>query len=200
MVLEARVSKHERVLAVAKEHGWTANVSPAGDSITLAAVRGAESMLITWVNGGLQHPLTYSLAGVRDVKLRNVAAALKQMAEQPNYSTSRARRPTVDTDGEEIPREALPFEMDDDDAVIIRAVRGKVIIWKNSMVDQYERGQVPPPMRLEVPDGKGGKKRILRTSRNIYLTTSAAGRRILTFPAVNEQFRSVGLDAIVAIR
>jgi hypothetical protein len=45
----------------------------------------------------------------------------------------------------------------------------------------------------------GVEKVVRRASPNVYLSTTSAGRRVLTFPAVGEQFRSMGLDQIVQV-
>jgi hypothetical protein len=199
-------AKAVRVCTAAESHGWTFAVSRGDEGTSVSLSRGPELMVITWDKGGsLMHPLTYSISGIKDVRLRNVSAAIKQMADKPNLTAVRTRRPsapsaTAEEGVVEITQEELPFPMDAPDAEIIKALRGKHLVWWNKLGEQYETGQIPGPARVQIPDGRGGKKWVLRTSRNIYVTTSSAGRRIITFPAVNEQFRSVGLDSIVRVQ
>ncbi len=185
------------------EPPWDFVQKEEGDRTTLVLTRGEERIEFAWEKNALQHPLLYTLAGVREVRLRNVSAALKQMGEKPNY---RVRRTSRAAGAEREVREdvgplmtTLPFELDDDDATIIKAVRGHSITWRRTMQPGYETGMVPGRYQVDVPDGKGGKKKVWRTSPNIYLRTTSTGRRVLTFPAVNEQFRSCALDQIVSV-
>lgn len=201
------MGKAERVIAVAQATSppWEVDLV-AGDaaSETLHLARGDETMTIKWVNGGLEHPLTYSLSGVKEVKLRNVSAALKVIEGKPDY-TKRTAAPRQERSSapREIAKVALPFDIETaTDSDIIKAVRGKQIVWLNEMAGEYERASVPPRKLVEVKDASapGGVKKVWRTSRNISVSKTSAGRRVLTFPAVGEQYRSVGLDSIVQIR
>lgn len=196
--------KHERVIETATgvEPTWENEVDKLDDEgITLTLTRGDESMQITWDGrGSLVHPLVYTLSGIKEVKLRNVAAALRVIADKPNYTrrvgVRRERQaPAVP---ENVP---LPFDIElATDEEIIKAVRGKKLTWLNEMAGEYETGMVPDAKRVEVPDGNGGRKFVRRTSRNITMSVSSEGRRILTFPAVNEQYRSLHLDRLVQIK
>lgn len=199
-------AKYNRVVAAGSEHGWE-HERLAEDNVTgVRLTRGPEIMEVRWDAGGsLLHPLTYAISGIKQTRLRNVSAAIKQMADKPNLTAVRTRRasaPSATAEGEviEITREELPFPLDAPDAEVIKALRGRHLVWWNTMGEKYETGQVPDRQRVAVPDGRGGKKLVWRTSRNIYLTTSKAGKRSLTFPAVNEQFRSVHLEAIVRVQ
>lgn len=194
------MSKHERVVAAAKEHGWEFQlISVPGEGTGVELNRGPENLMIRWdLTGSLMHPLTYRVAGVRETKLRNVSAALKQMADKPNLTPAR-RRSSAAVEVDETPYLPLPFDTDADDATIIKALRGKTIVWRNRLLNTLESGQVPDRFQVKVKRD-GVEKLVWRTSQNIYMTTSSAGRRIITFPAVGEQFRSVGLDQIVQIR
>lgn len=165
--------------------------------------RGQETIEFTWEGNTLIHPLLYKLPGIREVRLRNVAAALRQMGERPNYTprrTSRTATAAREVPGEDEPLALpLPFDLEDDDATIIKAVRGRTITWKLPLSGSYDTGTVPDRYQVTVPDGHGGKKTVWRTNPNIYIKQTSAGRRILTFPAVMAQFRSCGLDQIVSV-
>jgi hypothetical protein len=194
--------KSDRVVAaaVAATPPWEHDLREAPDGCKLRLFRGEETMLITWdANDGLVHPLSYRLTGVRDTKLRNVAEAMRYIAGKPDYkarsATRRASAPRAAAAPTAIDKDLLELP----DREIIKRLRGKVITWHNRGLDTYESGGVPDRKQVSVPDGAGGKKLVWRTSRNISMSTSSAGRRILTFPAVGEQFRSVGLDQIVDV-
>lgn len=200
------MGKADRVikLAEATTPPWECELSTVGAGELLTLARGDETMQITWENGGLVHPLVYTLAGVREVKLRNVSAALKLVLGQPEYKTARAPRVVGEPKPKVEPVTAvLPFDIvEATDAEIIKAVRGKKLTWLNDMMGEYESARVPDRKLVEVkdPDKPGQWKNVYRTSPNITMSTSAAGRRILTFPAVNEQYRSVGLDRLVQVK
>lgn len=203
------MKKAERVIAAANEASppWEYSSEERGDLFVLTLTRGQETMEITWdtaQNDTLVHPLNYSLAGVREAKLRNVSAAIKTIGDKPNFKARRTARPKADVpkEEEEIVPMPLPFDKDEStDRDIVKAVVGKRIIWRNRMLGTYESGIVPARARVEVkdPDNPGKNKFVLRTSKNIRMTTSSEGRRILTFPAVGEQFRSVAMDQIVQV-
>lgn len=196
--------KYERVVAAAEAATppWNHILSTEDGECTLTLNRGEEAMVLHWDGrGGLVHPLTYKLYGVRDAKLRNVAEAIRYIGERPNYKIrSSTRKAAAESTVDTVVRAALDesyFDMDDKG--IIKLLRGKRITWHNEMLDQYETAEVPDRYRILVPDGAGGKKPVWRTSRNISMSTSSAGRRIITFPAVGEQFRSVALEKIVDV-
>lgn len=202
------MKKAQRVIASANGANppWEYETEESGDLYTLTLTRGEETMQITWdtaQNDTLIHPLSYSLAGVRETKLRNVSAAMKIIEGKPNYTARRRKVAAPQPAGEpeeDIKPLPLPFDPEESsDRDIVKALTGKRIVWKNRMLGIYESGVVPPRVRVEVKDGNGGFKTVLRTSRNIRMATTTAGRRVITFPAVNEQFRSVGLDQIVQV-
>jgi hypothetical protein len=195
--------KSERVVAaaVAATPPWEHDTQSALDGTKLRLFRGEETILITWdANDGLVHPLSYRLSGVRDTKLRNVAEALRFIAGKPDYKPKAIRSAARKTSVSRTAGKAVELGLDEmEDKEIIRLLRGKTLTWWSPMQELHESGSVPDRKLAEVPDGKGGKKKVWRTSPNIYMSTSSAGRRILTFPAVGEQFRSIGLDQIVNI-
>lgn len=208
------MKKAERVIAKAEgtTPPWQWETEDAGDLYTLTLTRGEENMQIVWdtsKNDALVHPLTYSLSGVRETRLRNVSAALKLVEGSPDYTGRKAKktvskpRPTeADEKDWEPVAIPLPFDpLESTDRDIVKSIVGKRIVWRNTMNGEYETAVVPPRERVEIKDADnpGKMKWVLRTSRNITIKTTSAGRRVLTFPAVNEQFRSVALDQIVQI-
>lgn len=193
--------------AVAAEPPWDTKLTESEDLTTLVLRRGDETIEINWgfrENGSqyLEHPLCYSLLGVRDIRLRNVAEAMRVIAGRPDYTTKKARKKAVveKAEPEEVVSMPLPFDpQTSSDVDIRRAVSGKSLTWRGGMTGEYFTGTVPPRRRVEVPDGKGGKKFVLRVSPNVYITTTEDGKRVLTFPAVNEQFRSCYLESLVQV-
>lgn len=199
--------KSDRVkdAALAADPVWTVEDTSSPGLYGLKLTRGDEEMTVNWSseNDGLVHPLDYRLRGVKEVRLRNVSAALKQIADAPNYKVrSKVPRERSEEAPETLER-ILPFDPETaTDAEVIKAVCGKRLVWWNSMGAAYDSGEVPGRKRVEVadPNKVGEKKWVLRTSRNITIKVSSTGRRVLTFPAVGEQFRSVGLDSLVQVR
>lgn len=200
-------SKAERVIAAAQAATppWEHEVEEVEGFTTLTLIRGDETMQITWDSKtALIHPLTYTLAGVREVKLRNVSQALKDcITVAPDYKVKKTVQRRVASPPKEVGRSPLPFDIEEaSDEEIIKAVRGRKLVWLNQMAGEFEQAVVPGRKLVEVkdPDKPGAMKKVWRTSRNIKMSTTSAGRRVLTFAAVGEQFRSIGLDTLVQVR
>lgn len=197
--------KHDRVIAAAEaaDPKWDHEVEISDSGVTLNLTRGDESMQIVWgPKTELVHPLSYSLKGVREVKLRNVSGALAVIAGKPKYTQKRTAKARVERTAPDPIATVLPFDISTaTDEEIIKAVRGRTLTWYSSMSDEYETATVPDRRLVEVKDSSrpGGVRKVWRTSKNISVKTTSAGRRVLTFPAVNEQFRSLGLDTLVQV-
>lgn len=205
-------SKAEALAAFGKEHGWTTGVDEANPGLVVTAVRGAETITCFFVDGKYD---TTRHASVEvngwTGKLRGVHGCRNQMAGEgrdrphPNPGTGRSgprkkdRGDEPDVPEDESPEDAhrrVPFAIDDDAVVIIDAVKGKTIRWRNGTSGAMEEAWLPG-------DAKGKKR-----SKIEIVDHPKENRRIIRFFTVTsitehgEQYgpeRSVFLDKITRV-
>lgn len=179
--------------------GWKAEVTEPipGKSAIVTATREDEAIDVMFINGVLdtdQMP-TYTI-GQRTVKLRNVSAAKKQMEVPPQEALKvaasvsvRRERKVRDKDEEGQPRELsiiVPWDNESTDEEILEFVKGRRIIWRNSVSGTYDEASVFP---------HGMKKH-----KHLQIVESRDGRKVLNWASVEGGFRSVFIDAIVQVR
>jgi hypothetical protein len=204
--------KAEALAAFAKEHGWKAKVADANPGLLVTAVRGAETIRCYFVDGKYDTTRHASLeVGDWTGKLRGVHGCRKQMAgegrDRPHPKPGQGRsgpRPGRRKDAEEIPEDEspedamrrVPFSVDDDPIVVIDAIKGKTIRWRNGTSNLIEEAWLP--------GAADGKKR----SKIAITQHPKTGRRMVNFLTVTaitehgEQYgpeRSVYLDKIVRV-
>jgi hypothetical protein len=154
----------------AKQHGWSGKWTGTEEphTVHLFCRRGeSETIDIWWHSNGslmLDRLPVYSLAGER-IKLRNVSAAAKIVAGQPDTSRLRkaVRKQRRQLGVVETPEEAaellasvqgsLPFDHESTDAEIKAVLLGKGITWINRISGQLNSAVVGGAKHFAVKNG-----------------------------------------------
>lgn len=177
---ESGKAKAEDCLKVAKENGWKTSVEEDGNQITVTAKKDGQTLKIVYLNAKVTFSrVTFSNGN--EVKLRNAANWKKQASLPPEErpatqrtvqksrgTTKRAiKRGDEGAERDEQATLGRPFLMDDPDPVVIEAVAGHKIVWRNGVSQRLDSAEVP------------GKERNLR----LYIHPKS-NRRILQFAEV----------------
>jgi hypothetical protein len=204
--------KAEILKEFAEEHGWKVKVSDdKPNGIKLVSKRGNET-ITCWFSEGryVTDPMGYiEVEGSSwQGKLRAAHACRRQMSGEgrdrphPNPGSGRSaprskrEEPTPETESPEDAHKRVPFALDDDDVVIIDAIKGKSIHWRNKMSGLVEEAIIPADLTF--------KKR----PKVVINTHPKTGRRILSFFPVEgmgdhgEVYggeRNIALDRIIRV-
>jgi hypothetical protein len=191
-------TKAAQFAADAEAAGWSIGIQTSGDLVTVTATRDAEEIEISWKGEACQNGSTYRNGGYCK-SMRNAAACRRQMSLAAGQATPpsnrRARRrpassATAEDSYEESPEDAdafrleLPFQLDDEAEQILKLLLGKMITWKSSLTRNLHSAVI-------LPNADQNHIQIEEHPKN--------GKRILTFAAKGEGFRSVYLESIVAV-
>lgn len=190
------IDKAESFLADAKARGWNVESTRNGNKTTVLATRGEnESVSVTWENNACLNECWHRLDG-KNKKLRNAAAARRVLegstkTSSPNSKTSTPRVPlptqTLELPSDDQPQAPIPEwgtkYVSKPDKEILAKVIGKEITWVNSRTRQLDSATV-----LKDPN-----------QRQLRVEYTRARRRVITFAALGEGFRSVYVDAIVSV-
>ena len=187
-------SKATKLAEFAEDFGWTSVIeTPAPDTVVAVLTKESEEITATWVNGIVPPEATpVYCVGERQVKLRNVSAAKKQIGSEPDAKpiqelspgpVRRSRRGSGSLPPN-LPRRRVPFDVETaSDEEIIKALTGKKIRWRNMMANgKIEHGQV----------SRRGKQ--IKIERHPNRST-----RTITFCDDNGGFRSVALDRLLVV-
>lgn len=199
-------SKSDALAAFAEASGWETKIVPMPDNcVTVSSERGSELIEVHFSDDKLdllQMP-TYTING-RTVKLRNVSAAKKQMVVSPEDALKavpatgpkRERKPREKHDddrGAVVLRRITPWEdesaegWEDDD--IVEAVRGKKLVWRNTIAGTYEDAHVLP----------------MAKQKQLKIVVAPNGKRVLNWASCDDHgklcgFRSVYIENIVQVK
>lgn len=194
------VDKAEAFRAEAEKEGWEISVEHAGARVTVTATRGKEAVQVTWEKNACLNECFYTIDG-KNKKLRNAAAAKRVLvnAEVSGSTSVPVKRISAKPSGV-IPQPRNGADIDIDrtppipvwgarhiakpDREILRLVVGKQITWLNSRTKQLETARV-----LSSPD-----------QRQLRIEWTRAQKRVITFAAYGEGFRSLYLEAIVSVK
>lgn len=157
--------KADTLVAFAIESGWDANavIVEGEPGILVQAARDNEVIQCWFVDGKYDSTRPASVTvGSWSGKLRGVHGCRKQMANEgrdrphpePGKGRSAPRGKSKKTDEQpedvvpedespEDARKRVPFLIDDDDATIIEAIKGKTIRWRNGLSGQMHEAQLP---------------------------------------------------------
>lgn len=203
------VGKANGFMEVCKASGWETKWKAANnyEFVEVTATRGGEKVVIAWINNQLNGPPEYFFNGVL-TKLHSAAVAKRTVqAAKPDIAAyqRRARRtatvagaPGTAPESSSAPLEidpteyTLPFNIHEDlDSVILKAIRGNTIIWRNSMTRAIMSEYVPH---------KAGDKVFNWDTKNVfYLATTESGRDYVSYMNVNGVFRAVALETLVGV-
>lgn len=174
--------KVQRIEASAKEHGWTivAEYDEDADATNVLVHRadGEERMVFEW-EGQRSISVCYTFAG-DSRQMQNVAAALRQMAAEPDVMRSirrgrRSRGPSKEVRG------AVTVTEDMSDEEILDKLCGKRIVWRSELSTE------PRETRILAQNKNSQHYNIRRNGHTHINFVDAFG------------FRSVHLDAIVQV-
>lgn len=211
--------KADGLVAFAVEHGWEAEANTvSGEPGVLVEANRGDEYIRCWFVDGKYDAVRHATVNVGDWsgKLRGVHGCRKQMAnegrDRPHPEPGKGRAKPVggkrskraeqpedvpaEDESPEDARRRVPFLLDEDEAAIIDAVKGKTIRWRNGLSNTMDEATLPSKHE--------GKKRSIIDLADHPKT----GRRILTFLEVvgidegREVYgpeRSVALDKIVRV-
>lgn len=187
------------------EAGWTAHTftNEDGYDIVQAHYGSGETrraLVLFWLNDRYVYESSFQGTGpassMKMTTIRNASEARRILAEATGVRIETKKvpkqrqaevEPQRDFDAEDRPRrpekKRLPFKVSSPDADILKAVVGKTIVWWNERARRTEQATV-----LAAPN-----QRQLRIERTM------AQKRVLTFAALGEGFRSVYVEAILEI-
>jgi len=209
-----KVKEH---IAIAEEHGWTVAVTQnERRGLTLTATRGEESCVLAYREGGIlwndeivfrvpgrKVPMHNSGTWRRQVSLpegqRPISAKPKRFGRKvssedvfPSRHANAGGSESTEEDPEAIPlnKSSLPFLHDADDVVIIDALKGRTLYWRNNMMAKVVSAQVPT------------KPKLIRFGRTKH------GRRFISFPEsemskdgeIYGPERAVAIDDMLRVR
>lgn len=195
---ETMKEKAEEHAKFAEQNGWRANAGQtATNEWTVTATKGKETLKIIWQDGRTIWSRVVLANGV-EVKLRNSANWRKHAAGQSKIKSDyqprerggkkALKQQVIDDDA---PRK-LPFNIDDDDDDIIKALGGRQITWRLSLSRALDSASVP------------------RRSRNVRITQHPkSGRKMISFHEFHGDGehgellgpeRTVYLDKILKVR
>lgn len=205
------VGKANAFISIAKENGWASTWSASEDReyVEVTATRGGEKVVVAWMSNQLNGPGTHTFHGI-SVGLSSALNAKRALqAARPDLeaferrrkiATNKARVNNPSSEGSstaESPlnmddEHTLPFDIaQDSDGVILRAIRGNTLVWRNSMTNSLETEFVPH---------KTGDRVFNWDLKNVfYLAQSDSGRDYVSFMNINGVFRAVALEALVGV-
>lgn len=201
--------KAEALAAFGKEHGWKVKVEPDGDHMAVIAVKGNETIKAFFIDGKYdtaRHAFTQ--VGDWTGKLRGAHGCRRQMAgegrDRVHPSPGKGRggprgkraKDEPEDESADDAKHNLPFALDDDEAVILDHLKGKIIRWRNGTTKAVEEAWLPPEI-------KGRKRDVISMTAH-----PKTGRRMVSFltvESINENGpnygpeRNVYLDRIIRV-
>lgn len=150
-------TKAEQLVVFATEHGWSAAIVNGEPGLLVEAKHDGQLIHCWFVDGKYDEARPAQLiVGDWTGKLRGVHMCRRQMAgegrakpyTEPGKGRSGPRKKDADivVPADESPEDArrrVPFALDDDDATIIAAIKGKTIKWRNTMSNSMESAWLP---------------------------------------------------------
>lgn len=204
----AKVKEHA---ALAEQHGWTVSIAAnERGGLTVVATREEETCVLAYRPNGIlwNDEIVFKVPG-RSVPMHNSGTWRRQIslpegkrpiparpkrfgrrkssvvANGPEVAEEGAEE-SAEIDGEVIPlnKSSLPFPHDADDIIIVDAIRGRTLYWRNNMLAKVVSAQVP------------SKPRMIR-----FGNTGRAQRRYVSFPesAMTSDGEMYGPERCVAI-
>lgn len=173
------------IIHAGDSNGWKSKKTEKPDGVELVMIRNGEIMVLRWSGSRFVGKESTHTLGMRSVRVKNAAAALRFIAEDPDVTEKHVREVTSrkidEDDDEDVLPIRLPFPLEEaEDEEIISAVIGRKIVWRNN--------------------GKYHEAHVLKKRDQKYLRIeSAKSGRAITFCAEDAGFTSVYLNRIVQI-
>lgn len=201
------LNKANKFIDSAKANGWRTKWECDEEHtwFRVTAERGPETLVIEWQNGQLAYSPEYRLHEM-ELKVHSTKDSYRLLeAIKPDMDRyvkwqSRQRAANRRLGGEaagisegEVEYD-LPFDIEKDpDSVILKAIRGNTIIWKNSISGTVESCFVP----WKTSDGKTFNWDL----ENVFYLAEGetTGKAYLSFMDSNGQFRAVHLEALIGV-
>lgn len=211
------VEKANKFIKEAERHGWATKwkklSSQDGGFFRVTATRKAETIVIEWAGNQLNGSPLYRLHDM-DLKIhstkdayRKLAATKPDMDQYHKWQRRSKPKPVglpVAGHGNDVSEPvadiaiSLPFDIDEDpDSVILKAIRGNTIVYKNSYTGEAESVHVP----WRIKDGRGGVRVFNHDTENVFYLAvgETTGRAFVSFMDSNGQFRAVHLDRLIGV-
>lgn len=160
--------------AIAEEHGWSVQVtSNERRGLTVIASKGDEICVLAYRENGIlwndeirfkvpgrSVPMHNSGTWRRQVSLpegqRPISARPKRFGRKPKLNgierteSANSEPNEEEIDGEVIPLNiaSLPFSKDDEDFIIVDAIKGMELFWRNNMMQKVVSARVPSKARM----------------------------------------------------
>lgn len=187
----------------AKVCGWGGTIEFDDDTeyAKVTAKRGSEVIEVEWINNQLVGPPSHTLAGVK-ANLHCAATAKRVMEGQPDMDLhmKRAKRAarkakasektssTEEASEEKVEQHVLPFDVwESPDHVILRALRGSTIIWRNRISGLPEMDVIPVERNRDLQN-------------TFFLSESKDGKPFVSFMNNEGVFRAVHLESILQVK
>lgn len=194
-------AKADDLAAFAREAGWAAETTTGGPtSFTVTATRDGEIITVTFTDGRLdenQGSWPTWLSNGREVRLRNVSQAKKQMVAQADESrpVRREKRKPIPAKENKADEYADLGSLSDEE--VLKSVAGSIITWRNALSGILTEALVPSKIKdtlLKVEMHPKNGHRILSFFSVIH---RKRGDEIIEVPI---GWRSVYVDKIMRIR
>jgi hypothetical protein len=170
------------------DHGQSLEFSRGAEFISAVFEGNAwDAMTSVWVNLG------------RTLRLPNLNAALSRLTGRPEDVPPPGRPGRRAGAVKRATEPYMPFDLTDDDEVIMLSCIGRELVWLNSFSGEEERAYIAPTEYREAVV-KGRKVQQKVTNRHTRVHKNGAGRRMITFVEHGGGFRTVALDSLVAVR
>lgn len=206
-------SKAEKFAKKAADAGWAtevkANHEIGGDTWETHCTRGEEYIYIFWLDNTLIETPKYTFMG-QTMSLHNAATAARQLTLEPDVKRAyrKATRKASVSIHTEVPaqfddaaalfsKRDLPFTEEDDDAHILKQLRGSNITYWNELSKQIEEEAIPHVIRRT----KDSIPQIMNADfENVFfLEDNEEGKTWVSFMNPNGVFRAIYLDRILEV-
>lgn len=208
--LSKRPTKPGAFASDAEKAGWTVKrIRKADGSKTVKAERAGEFLEMTWSKGEkFVYPGAYSNDGASR-NVRNASEGRQILTNTKEKNAPNSVRKTSRTNGHAVAgsvvrelTKKVPFNPEEDDpAAIVKALRGKKLVWRNSITGNYEEARVPAALR-HVKQRDGSFKAV--KDQSTFITESRSletlGRRMLNFCDPTGGYRALFLDQLVQVK
>lgn len=153
----ASMNKAEQLAEFGKQHGWRSTFDTDEDGrVTVIAVKDDMTIRAPFIDGKFDEVRWGSIeVGSWSGRLRAAHYTRRQMSmDNPPYprpgegrsGPRTSRKAEDDPPADESPEDArkrVPFSMDDDDLVILHALQGTTIRWRNKIGNTVEEAKLP---------------------------------------------------------
>lgn len=187
------LNKASAFQAKAEAAGWSVSmdVQPEADGVELTATRDGETIVQAWSGGVWQYPSSFYGYGDRNTRPRNASGAVKLLERSPeearadagkvaaNKHFRKAEPKDISVKLEEAQRR-LPFDPSvASDEIVAAAMSGQAVVWYNSLSRSQESALV--------------------SRKGVRFSTTADGKRVVTFCCPVTGYRSCYVDAIMRV-